>query len=609
MHMNSGVVGEPGSSPTTGNSEMSLHGPITPQHQPGTMQDAELNKIMQMLQFNHRNQSAALGTSADMMCKMSCDMRGGNDVEYNKLNSYPSDNRIDRVASSYGELKYQTSTAGSISDLRLQQQQQMMFHRGGGHAMNPVKQDNGELLSNNISNGRNGMYSLDCGNNSRRMSVGELNEPTGYRWPDGSRDGLSLNEHQLSHCDSCLTSSGVKSDSIGSTDSFGFGVKCSPTSAAQPKTSSVFSHVATPPPSQESSKWSGEFMHDERVTNCSLADVKFNFNSSPVDVKFKFNSSPPDVKFNFDAAAAVASQLTPSSYGDESRSSGGSPTSSWGNMDDGATAKYIEWVIDQARMPQDDERVAVMKMLIRDTTAAHLSTCLYTSEKFAKGLQEYNEIKLRAGDDYEKNLDLDVMWQHFVNNMSPVIQRVVKFSKKLTGFSDIGLEDQMKLIKQGCFEVVVTRYTLLFTDTGLFVPSMTIKIPREQVIRMPMGAFFEEQYQFANVFNKLKLTDVEIGILCAAMIICPERASLERAQDVRDLYILYLQSLYIVMKYSRPDTEEMERLFRETISVLPLLHIINDKHAKSLNSLKVGESGEAARFPPLHEEVFGNGGE
>ena len=44
-------------------------------------------------------------------------------------------------------------------------------------------------------------------------------------------------------------------------------------------------------------------------------------------------------------------------------------------------------------------------------------------------------------------------------------------------------------------------------------------------------------------------------------------------------------------------------MFRETLKVLPLLNIINDKHAESLNSLKMEQGGDTC-LPPLHNEVF-----
>lgn len=38
---------------------------------------------------------------------------------------------------------------------------------------------------------------------------------------------------------------------------------------------------------------------------------------------------------------------------------------------------------------------------------------------------------------------------------------------------------------------------------------------------MPMGDFFEQQFVFAKKFNELKLTDVEVGLLTAVMIMNP----------------------------------------------------------------------------------------
>lgn len=38
---------------------------------------------------------------------------------------------------------------------------------------------------------------------------------------------------------------------------------------------------------------------------------------------------------------------------------------------------------------------------------------------------------------------------------------------------------------------------------------------------MPLGDFFEEQYKFADVFNELKLSDPETGLLSAIMLLNP----------------------------------------------------------------------------------------
>ena len=48
----------------------------------------------------------------------------------------------------------------------------------------------------------------------------------------------------------------------------------------------------------------------------------------------------------------------------------------------------------------------------------------------------------------------------------------------MAGFTELCQDDQIKLIKQGSFEVILARYVPLFTDDGMFVPDMTVKVPR-----------------------------------------------------------------------------------------------------------------------------------
>ena len=46
------------------------------------------------------------------------------------------------------------------------------------------------------------------------------------------------------------------------------------------------------------------------------------------------------------------------------------------------------------------------------------------------------------------------------------------------GFTELDQDDQIHLIKQGSFEVVLTRDTPLFHEDGMFVPTMEQKAPR-----------------------------------------------------------------------------------------------------------------------------------
>jgi len=60
----------------------------------------------------------------------------------------------------------------------------------------------------------------------------------------------------------------------------------------------------------------------------------------------------------------------------------------------------------------------------------------------------------------------------------------------MTGFIELEREDRITLFKQGSFEVIVTRYTRLFTSEGMFTPDMTVMIPRYEFNSCPFLIYF-----------------------------------------------------------------------------------------------------------------------
>ena len=44
-------------------------------------------------------------------------------------------------------------------------------------------------------------------------------------------------------------------------------------------------------------------------------------------------------------------------------------------------------------------------------------------------------------------------WQRFKSRFNEIVRDVIRFAKKIPSFSDLDIEDQVNLIKGGCFEV------------------------------------------------------------------------------------------------------------------------------------------------------------
>lgn len=60
-----------------------------------------------------------------------------------------------------------------------------------------------------------------------------------------------------------------------------------------------------------------------------------------------------------------------------------------------------------------------------------------------------------------------LLWQHYASRITPGVQRVVEFAKRVPGFCDFSQDDQLILIKLGFFEVWLSHVTKFSTDASL----------------------------------------------------------------------------------------------------------------------------------------------
>lgn len=73
-----------------------------------------------------------------------------------------------------------------------------------------------------------------------------------------------------------------------------------------------------------------------------------------------------------------------------------------------------------------------------------------------------------------------LLWQHYASRITPGVQRIVEFAKRVPGFCDFSQDDQLILIKLGFFEVWLSHVTKLATDASLTFDDGTY-LTREQL--------------------------------------------------------------------------------------------------------------------------------
>lgn len=82
------------------------------------------------------------------------------------------------------------------------------------------------------------------------------------------------------------------------------------------------------------------------------------------------------------------------------------------------------------------------------------------------------------------------MWQHFAVLITPSIQRIVEFAKRIPGFLDLSQDDQLILIKLGFFEIWIIHIsrminsidnTLTFAD-GSYITRQQMELMFDVII-------------------------------------------------------------------------------------------------------------------------------
>lgn len=72
------------------------------------------------------------------------------------------------------------------------------------------------------------------------------------------------------------------------------------------------------------------------------------------------------------------------------------------------------------------------------------------------------------------------LWQQFATRVTPSVQRVVEFAKRVPGFCELTQDDQLILIKVGFFEIWLCHISKMTNDNSMTFEDGTF-ITRQQI--------------------------------------------------------------------------------------------------------------------------------
>ncbi|CDQ69191.1 unnamed protein product [Oncorhynchus mykiss] len=229
---------------------------------------------------------------------------------------------------------------------------------------------------------------------------------------------------------------------------------------------------------------------------------------------------------------------------------------------------------------------------------SHLETCQYTADELqqlAWQTHSYDDIKM-----YQSKTR-DMLWQQCAIQITHAIQYVVEFAKRISGFMELCQNDQILLLKSGCLEVVLVRMCRAFNplnNTVLFEG----KYGGMQMFKaLGCDDLVSAVFDFAKSLCSLQLTEEEIALFSAAVLISTDRPWLMEPRKVQKLQEKIYFALQHIMQKNHMDEDTLAKLIGRipTLSALCTLHTeelqaFQQLHPETVNVL----------FPPLYKELF-----
>ncbi|XP_053265946.1 nuclear receptor subfamily 1 group D member 2 isoform X1 [Podarcis raffonei] len=177
------------------------------------------------------------------------------------------------------------------------------------------------------------------------------------------------------------------------------------------------------------------------------------------------------------------------------------------------------------------------------------------------------------------------VWEEFSMSFTPAVKEVVEFAKRVPGFRDLSQHDQVNLLKAGTFEVLMVRFASLFDAKDRTVTFLSGKKYSVDDLRsMGAGDLLNSMFEFSEKLNALNLSDEEMSLFTAVVLVSAERSGIENVNSVEALQETLIRVLRTLITKNHPNEAS---IFTKLLLKLPDLRSLNNMHSEELLAFKV----------------------
>ncbi|CAH1788891.1 unnamed protein product [Owenia fusiformis] len=195
------------------------------------------------------------------------------------------------------------------------------------------------------------------------------------------------------------------------------------------------------------------------------------------------------------------------------------------------------------------------------------------------------------------------VWQQLAQVMTPSIVKVVEFAKRVPGFCQLNVDDQILLLKSCCMEIICLRAACRYNPEAQTLTLQNgLTLHKSQMHTGGLGLLVEPIFEFAVGLAKLDLDQTEIALLAAVLLMQSDRTGLREPEVVEKLQdaVLGAYKRYIAEVRPHQPVHWAKILMKVTD-----LRTISTRHAERVLCIKLDCPGN---IPPLFLEMFDEGG-
>nr|XP_028565399.1 nuclear receptor subfamily 1 group D member 1-like isoform X3 [Podarcis muralis] len=177
------------------------------------------------------------------------------------------------------------------------------------------------------------------------------------------------------------------------------------------------------------------------------------------------------------------------------------------------------------------------------------------------------------------------VWEEFSQCFTPAVKEVVEFAKSIPGFQSLCQQDQVMLLKAGTFQVLMVRFSSLFSPKEKVVTFLSGETYSLCSLRtMGMGSLLDAMFEFSEKLSSLDLDAQEMALFMAVVLVSADRSGISDVDAVEILQETLIRALRTLVTKKHPDDST---LFPKLLLRLPDLRTLNNQHSEKLLAFRI----------------------